>query len=69
MEERDIIADIRAYRDAYAARFGYDFGAMVRDIQSRQRAGGRVVLPPPPAPPPEPEIEPIAADRLAAKAG
>lgn len=40
MEERDIIAEIRAYRDAYAARFGYDFRAMVRDIQSRERAGG-----------------------------
>lgn len=43
-----IIAELRAIREAYAARFDYDVAAMFRDIQARQKASGReyVSLPP-----------------------
>lgn len=36
-----IIAELRAIRKAYAARFGYDVEAMFRDIRTRQEASGR----------------------------
>jgi len=31
-----IIKELRAVRDAYAARFGYDIKAICRDIRARQ---------------------------------
>ena len=36
-----IIAEVRAIRQAYAARFGYDVDAIFRDIRARQEASGR----------------------------
>ena len=36
-----IIAEVRAIRDEYAARFDYDVGKMCRDLQDRQNASGR----------------------------
>ena len=36
-----IIAELRAIREAYAARFDYDVEAMFRDIRARQEASGR----------------------------
>ena len=36
-----IIAEVRAIRRAYAAKFDYDIGAIFRDIRARQRASGR----------------------------
>ena len=36
-----IIAEIRAVRDEHAARFGYDVGAIFKDIRARQKASGR----------------------------
>ena len=36
-----IIAELRAIRDAYAARFDYDVEAMFKDIRARQQASGR----------------------------
>ena len=44
MESREtdpIIAELRAIRQAYAARFNYDVDAMFRDIRARQKASGR----------------------------
>ena len=35
-----IIAELRAIRQAYAARFDYDVEAMFRDIRARQEASG-----------------------------
>ena len=35
-----IIAELRAIREAYAARFDYDVEAMFRDIRARQAASG-----------------------------
>jgi hypothetical protein len=40
----DILREIRAYRDAYAARFDYDLDAMHRDLVARQRESGRRVV-------------------------
>ena len=36
-----IIAELRAIRQAYAARFDYDVEAMFRDLRARQEASGR----------------------------
>jgi len=45
----DVIIDqIRATREAYAARFGHDPMAMVRDLRKRELASGRVILSAPP---------------------
>ena len=44
METREtdpIIAELRAIRRAYAARFNYDVDAMFRDMRARQEASGR----------------------------
>lgn len=36
-----IIAELRAIRQAYAARFDYDVEAMFRDLRARQEASER----------------------------
>ena len=36
-----LIAEVRAIRQAYAARFDYDVEAIFRDIRARQEASGR----------------------------
>ncbi len=43
-----VMAEIRAYREAYATKFGGDIEAMVADIEKRTRESGRktVSLPP-----------------------
>lgn len=73
MNEIDILAEIRAYRDARAAAFDYDIAAMVRDIQAREKMCGRVLLQPPPPPllEPAPDLDALAAEILprVAKAG
>lgn len=48
-----IVAEIRAYREAYAARFNYDIDAIARALQAQEaeaRANGwqTVTLPPRP---------------------
>ena len=40
-ETDPIIAELRAIRREYAARFNYDVDAMFRDIRARQEASGR----------------------------
>ena len=40
-ETDPIIAELRAIRQAYAARFNYDVDAMFRDIRARQEVSGR----------------------------
>ena len=40
-ETDPIIAELRAVRKAYAARFDYDVEAIFRDIRARQEASGR----------------------------
>ena len=36
-----IIAEVREIRQAYAAQFDYDVGAIFRDIRAKQEASGR----------------------------
>ena len=46
MESRQtdpIMAELRAIRRAYAARFNYDVDAMFKDIRAKQRASGHEV--------------------------
>ena len=49
MPTDSVVAEVRAARLAYAARFGFDLDAMVHDLRERERTGGRVVLQPPAA--------------------
>jgi hypothetical protein len=39
-----VLTEIRAVREAYAAKFAGDIKAMLADIQNRQRQGGRKVI-------------------------
>ena len=39
-----IVAEVRAVRDEYAARFGYDVSAIFRDLRARQETSGRVYV-------------------------
>ena len=36
-----IVDEVRSVREEYAARFGYDVGAILRDVRIRQEASGR----------------------------
>ncbi len=39
-----IIAEIREIREAYAKKFNYDIGDMVRDLQARQAQSGHPLV-------------------------
>ena len=39
-----IISEVRAVRDAHAARFDYDMATIFRDIRAMQDASGRVYV-------------------------
>lgn len=51
-----IIAEVRAVRDAHAARFDYDVAAIFRDIRARQKSSARDYVCYP-ARPVEPNVE------------
>lgn len=51
MYEDPIVEETRRLRDEYASRFGYDLEAMFRDLQERERVGGREVVAFPPRKP------------------
>ena len=40
-ETDPIMAEVRAVRTAYAARFDYDVEAIFRDVRAKQEASGR----------------------------
>ena len=44
MTTDDVIAGVRAVREAYAARFGFDPVAMASDLRERERESGRLVV-------------------------
>ena len=44
MDEDDVIREIRATREAFAARHNYDLRSMVAELQSRDAAGDRIVV-------------------------
>ena len=45
-----IVAEIRQYREAYAARFNYDLDAICRDLQEKEKTSGRKLVSRPPRP-------------------
>ena len=49
--EDEIVAEVRAARDAIFARAGYDLHELGRQLQARQVAAGRVGVTLPPKPP------------------
>jgi hypothetical protein len=44
MSEDDVLREIRAAREGYCRYFGYDLGAIVRDLREQERVGGRQVV-------------------------
>ncbi|HEX2645089.1 MAG TPA: hypothetical protein VHU81_18970 [Thermoanaerobaculia bacterium] len=48
MPQDEIIQEVRAIREAYAEKFGFDIDALFRDAKSRERQGGRTVVELPP---------------------
>jgi hypothetical protein len=42
-----IVAEVRRYRQANAAKFGYNIRAIAEDARSREKTSGHVVLQPP----------------------
>ena len=48
MPDDPIVEEVRAIRDAYARRFGYDLDAICEDLRQRARESGvkTVTLPP-----------------------
>jgi hypothetical protein len=43
-----VVEEVRAIRDAYAARFNYDIEAMCRDLREEEARSGREVVSLPP---------------------
>jgi hypothetical protein len=44
MSEDDLVREVRAAREEYCRQFGYDLGAIVRDLREQERVGGRPVV-------------------------
>ena len=44
MEQDEIIKEVRALREAYAERFGFDIQALYLDAKSREGRDGRKVV-------------------------
>lgn len=56
-----IVEEVRAVRDAHAARFNYDLEAIFRDIQEQQRKSGLTFVSyAKSASEPQSEIEPVS---------
>ena len=44
MSQDEIMTEVRAIRDAYAERFGFDVGALVRDAKAREKESRRRIV-------------------------
>jgi hypothetical protein len=44
MSDNSLVDEIRAEREAYAARFNYDLWAIYRDLKEQERKSGRTYL-------------------------
>ena len=44
LNEDEVILEVRAAREAYGARFGYNVAALVRDAQAKDEASGQEVV-------------------------
>jgi hypothetical protein len=60
-----VVEEVRAIRDAYAARFNYDIEAMCRDLREEEARSGREVVSLPPKRIVPVEKEPGAAGKAA----
>jgi hypothetical protein len=48
MSEDDLVREVRAAREEYCRQFAFDLGAIVCDLRSQERVGGRQVVRLPP---------------------
>ena len=60
-----IISEVRAVRDAHAARFDYDVAAIFRDIRAMQEKSGREYVRPPARPVVAPDSPSASHPRIA----
>lgn len=44
MNSDEIIDEVRALREAYAERFGFDLDALYRDAKEREKKSGRALV-------------------------
>ena len=44
MYKDPIVEEVRKYRQAWAARFGFDIKAMVADLRKREKTSGHVLV-------------------------
>lgn len=44
MQPDPIVAEVRAAREAYAAKFNFDLHAICRDLKEKERASGRQIV-------------------------
>jgi hypothetical protein len=51
MNEDDVSRAVRSARETYCQQFGFDLGAIVRDLRERERLGGRRIVSLPPRQP------------------
>jgi hypothetical protein len=64
MIDRDILAELRAWRDEFAKSHGYDMAAMVAPLRERERAAGTKVIRGEARPPVATEVKPEQRTRL-----
>ena len=51
MKQDPIVAEVRRIREAYAAQFDFDLGALAEDLKSREAKSDRLLVTLPPRPP------------------
>lgn len=44
MEQDEVMREVRAIRETYAARFNYDIGAIFRDAKAKEHESGHEVV-------------------------
>ncbi len=44
VEQDEVMREVRAIREAYAARFDYDIGAIFRDAKAKEHESGHEVV-------------------------
>ena len=69
MIDDPIVAEVRAIREAYAAKFNYDVHAMFEDLREQQRLSGRQYVSFPPKRIAPPAIASIAVPETPASSG
>lgn len=63
MQPDPIVEEVRAAREAYFQRFGFDLRAICRALREQEQASGRKLISLPPRRPMSQQSKPATADR------